>query len=151
MIHLQGYAAQCFNHHIDLHYHRSYKVWDAIEGYHLHSLGVDENQPHLSRCGLHQETGDNAVKTDRFAAPGSPGDEDMRHLGNVSDNRFPGSTLSQGHHKFGFGPGFLKDRAFDNVAERDQSGTDVGDLDPHQRLPRNRCFNAHVGNRQSEG
>ena len=49
----------------------------------LDPLGVDEDEADIIGSIEHKESADDCIETDRLAAAGGTGDEDVRHLGEV--------------------------------------------------------------------
>ena len=75
---------------------RDQQMRDAVVVAQFDHLGVDHDQADLLRRGLIQNGDQHGVDAHGFARAGRTGDQQMRHLGNVADDRLAGDVLAHG-------------------------------------------------------
>ena len=73
---------------------RNQQVRDAVIVAQLDHLGVDHNQAHLFGRGLVQKRNQHRVDAYGFTRTGGTGNQHMRHLGNIPDDRLAGDVLT---------------------------------------------------------
>ena len=66
---------------------RDVEVRHAVEQVEFDALGVDEDEPDLGRRGAHQDAHEDAVDGDRLARARRAADQQVRHRGEVRDDR----------------------------------------------------------------
>ena len=67
---------------------------EAIEDFKFHDLGVDHDESEVFRALRIEDRGDDGIDTNRFARAGSAGDEQVRHFGQVGDERGAGNVFA---------------------------------------------------------
>ncbi len=114
---------------------RHHQVRQAVVGGQLDALEVDEDQPDLVGRGVAQQARDQRVDHDALARPGGPGDEQVRHLGEVGGAGVAGDVAAERESQLG---GAAQVHFLENPAQRDDVEVLVGDLDAHDALARDR-------------
>ena len=66
---------------------------------HLYALGVNHNHTECQRRVLKEQACSQRVNADRLARPGRAGNEQMRHLGQVGDDRLTSHTFPESQHQ----------------------------------------------------
>ena len=124
------------------------EVRDAVVDAQLDAFGIDHHHLHLIRRRADEQRGDDGVEADRLAGARCAGDEQMRHLAEIAENRPAGDVFAERHperrHLSAIGQGV------EDLANRDDRDGLIGNLDPDRRLAGNRCFDAHAGRGQRE-
>ncbi len=115
----------------------------------LDPLRVHEDEAGLVRRGPHEDGGDHRVDAGRLARAGRPGDQEVRHLGEVHHHRAAGDVTSEGDLQ-GM-RGTLRLERLQHAAERDELPVPVRHLDADRRAARDRGEDAHVGRRHGIG
>ena len=76
-------------------------------GLELDHFGVDHDELQFLRCEPEEHAGDQAVDADAFATAGRSGDEQVRHLRQIGDDRFAVHIFSERERNSGASFGFL--------------------------------------------
>ena len=74
--------------------HRNQQVRDPVVDLQFHYLRVDHQHLHLIRFGFEENAHDQRVDADRFAGACGAGDQQMRHLLDISHDGPPSDVLS---------------------------------------------------------
>jgi len=122
---------------------RGDQMRDALVLVELDTLGVDQHHPDLVGRGTDHDRGDQRVHETRLAGAGRAGDQQMRHLRDVSDDVAALDVLAQTHGQRVMIVACLL--AAQDVAQRDDLLVPVGDLDADGRASRDRAEDAHIG------
>ena len=109
----------------------------------LDPLGVDQDEPHVLGRRAHQNRRDDRVDARRLARAGGARDEEVRHLGDVHDDRPPGDVTTEADLERMAGPVRLV--GGEDVAQRDELARRVRYLDADRRAPRYGRQDADVG------
>ena len=106
----------------------------------LDPFGVDQEQTQMIGCHLEQQAGDEGVDANALALAGGAGDEEMRHPGQVGDDRLPRHVIAKAQRE----PvgAFAERRRLDDLANGHQARRLVGNLDADGGLARNRRLDA---------
>src|SRR5690606_10235523 len=86
------------------------------------------DEPELFRRRVVEERGDNAVDTDRFSRTGGAGDQKVRHLGQIGDERAAADVFPESNRNFGSGS--VPVLGLDDFAEGNGLREFVRDFDP---------------------
>ena len=125
--HLPGGPIEHTNHPLQLDHHRRPQMRDAIVGGQFNHLGIDHDELYLGRRPCTQQSGDNRIDTNTLARTGCPGDEQMRHGGQIDGHRATGHVLSQRDGQRPFDA--LEHLGFQHRAERHQRNIGIWHLD----------------------
>ena len=106
---------------------RREQVRDVLVHPELEPLRVDHDQPHVVRRRAVEDAREHPVQADRLARAGRSGDEQVRHGGQVRDERLAVNRLAERERQLG-GRAHVRLR-LEQLAERDRLAVHVGDLD----------------------
>ncbi len=84
LVHFLTQPAQRAQSPLGINDYRGGQMGDAVVRRKLNALGIDHDKSGIERGIVEQHATDNGIETDRFAAPGSPSDKQVRHPGQVS-------------------------------------------------------------------
>ena len=113
------------------------EVGQVLVGLHLHDLGIDHDEAHLLGREAVEEAGDDGVDADRLTGTGGPGDEEVRHGGEVADDGLPVDVLPEGERDLGLRRG--EGVVLEELAEGHGDLVRVRDLDPDGVAPGDGC------------
>ena len=117
-------------------HHRHDEVGHPVEAREVHPFEVPDQDPDIIGGGLQEEARQDRADADAFPRSGLPGDQEVRQLREVRDDRPAGDVLSERDGQLR-GRG-LELRALGDVADRDEADREIGDLDPDDALAGNR-------------
>ena len=80
-------------------HHRNQKMRNAVIDRKLHHLRVNHDEFDLVRPGMEQNAHDDGIDADRLTGAGGAGNQNMRHLCDVSVDRLSGNVLTDGKCK----------------------------------------------------
>ena len=111
----------------------------------FHSFRVDQNEPDLFRGGPHHDGGNHRVDERRFTRPGRAGDQQVRGLGDVSQDVISLHVLADpGDQRVGKARGRFGTQ---HVAEVNVFAVRIGDFNPDSGFPWNGRQNPHFRGR----
>ena len=115
---------------------RDEQMRDAVVVAQLDHLRVYHNEADLLRRGLVEQRDQHGVDAHRLTGAGRTGDEHMRHLGDVTDDRLAGDVLADGKGQAAFR--IRERRRADTLADKDGIDRLVRHLDADRDLIRDR-------------
>ena len=122
---------------LGLGHYRHVKMRQAVIACELDALGVDHDQANILGKGTHEQGRDDGVDHDRLTGTRGTGDQQVRHLGEVGDDRRALCIAADGK---------LKRTALNigqHVAQVDVLTLTIGNLDTHERGTGNRRKDTH--------
>ena len=125
---------------------RAQQVRDALVDAHLEHLRVDQDQAHVARLGLVEQAQDHRVDADRLARAGRAGDQAVRHLREVGDDRVADDVLAEAHRQLR--RGVVVDLRAEDLRQPDRLALRVRQLERHRRLARDRLDDADADQAQ---
>ena len=114
---------------------RNQQVRNAVIVAQLDHLRVHHDEADFLRRGLVQQRDQHGVDAHRLTGAGGTGNQHVRHLGNVTDDRLAGDVLADGKGQAAFRVG--KRRRADTLADKDGIDGFVRHLDADRDLIRN--------------
>ena len=140
--HLLDGPAQTQRHLFGIGDDRHHEMFEVFVGLELECFRVDENHTHLLRGAGQQQSGQQGVHTDGFTRAGGPGDQHMRHAGEVADNQLAGHIGSERERQRHVG--IVECLAFRQLAQEDRRAFGVGDFNTDRPFAGNRSLNANA-------
>ena len=119
---------------------RHHQMWQAVVGRQLDSLEVHQDQPHLIRRGVAQETRDQRIDHDALARARGAGDEQMRHLGQICRSSVARHVTPEGEGEL---RGVAEVDLLEDPPQCDDVEVLVRDFQPNYALARDRCLDAN--------
>ena len=129
--------------------HRGQQMRNAVIGFQLYDLRIDEQDANIFRCLPEQDRTDDGVDADGLSAARCPGNEEMRGLGQIDQLSLSGDVFTQ--RDGNLHPGILKILQADNLFERDNGSSLVGHFNPHGVFPRYGRHDSDPGGGQTQG
>ena len=114
---------------------RNQQVRNAVIVAQLNHLRVHHDEADFLRRGLVQQRDQHGVDAHRLTGAGGTGNQHVRHLGNVTDDRLAGDVLADSKGQAAFRVG--KRRRADTLADKDRIDGFVRHLDADRDLIRN--------------
>ena len=112
------------------------EVGHPVEAREVHPFEVPDQDPDVVWRGLQEKACEDRADADALPRPGLSGDQEVRQLREVRDDRPAGDVLSERNGQLRRRS--LELRALGDVADRDEADREVGDLDPDDALAGNR-------------
>ena len=120
---------------------RKDKMRQRVVHLHLDHFRIDHNEAQFLRSKTKEHARDKRVDADALAAPGRAGDEQVRHLREIGDNRFPVDIFAQREREFDVRLRFLPILRLQKFAQRHFHFACVRQLDADGVFARNRREN----------
>ena len=117
-------------------HHRREQVRNAVIDAEFQHLGVNHDQAALIGRQLVEQRQDHGVDRHRFARPGGPGDQQVRHASKVGNDRLARDILAQRHGQRM--RAIPKALARQNLAQQNHLAVFIGQFDADHRTPGDR-------------
>ena len=124
-------------------------MWNTFVNRHFKHLGVDHQQPHITRLGFVQQGKNHRIDAYRFARTCGASHQHMRHLGQVGNNRIATNVFTQAHGEHGFG--LVINLRAQYLAQFDGLAFGVGQFQRHEVFTGNRFDHANGHQAQRTG
>ena len=145
-LHLGDAPAQRVGGLLHVRHDRREQVWNALVHREFQHLRVDHDQPHVLRRALVEQRQHHRVDRGGLARAGGAADQQVRHAGEVGDDRIAADVLAE--HERERRRHVVVGLRLDDFAERDHLARLVRDLETHRRLAGNDLDDAHADRRQ---
>src|SRR5712692_1967603 len=133
-IHLRHRPAQRRGGLVRLDEHRQREMRQPVVIRELNALGIDEQKAQVVGRDLEEQARDQRIDAHALALAGGARDEQVRHAGQVSDDRLPGHVVAQGERKRV--RALAEGRRLQHLSDRDQARRLVRHLDAHRGFAR---------------
>ena len=129
VFHLLYRPVQCTSCLFRVSDNRNQQVGNVLIHSKFYNFRVNQNQPHLFRCRMKQNTHDDGIGADRFTRTCCTGDNQMRHFCNVANNRISGDVLSNCKRQLTFCS--LERIGFENISQFYHIFFPIRDFNPY--------------------
>src|SRR5436190_2661026 len=93
-LHLINQPTQGKQYFFGIRHDRESEMWQGIVELHLHYFGIDYDKAQFFRCEPEENTGDQRIDTNTLPTASGTGDQQMRHLREVGNDRFAVNILA---------------------------------------------------------